>query len=69
MRLTKRQIEFLRFHDPLYTWRQIRANVEQIDVHNPSTVGGGADAICRGDGCQRAAAAGGAGGRRGARRT
>lgn len=38
-------------------------------MHNPSTVGGGADAICRGDGCQHAAAAGGAGGRRGARRT
>ena len=38
-------------------------------MYDPSTAGGGADAICGGDGCHRAAAAGGAGGRWRARRT
>ena len=53
----------------LYTWRQIRANIERANACHTPRVGGGADETGAGDGSHRAPAAGGACGRRGARQT
>ena len=43
---------------PLYTWRQIRANVERSNACHTPRVGGGADETGAGDGSQCASATG-----------